>query len=142
MNQTSSAPPLNDALAKLFDGDDVRLLMELSLAAAARGEVTPTDAIAKGLGRLRPRNVSPTAARALALICRGHADTAVDVMRSAPAGVDDEDRCFAEGMLAMALHAAGRRHDAWHVAQASAAKSDGWLARAVIAARSRSGAEA
>ena len=132
----------DDALSRLFTRADRQLLMDLCLLSADAGNERTVDALAAGLKCLRPRNIGPVVARAKARINARRPEAAVELMRAAPPGVDEEERCLGEAVLAMALEAAGRAHEAQWVAQRVAAQPEGWLARAMLDGQRGRGAAA
>jgi thioredoxin-like negative regulator of GroEL len=106
------------------DPDDLQLLTEIALSAAARGYAERVEPIFAALALLRPDNAAAAIGRALSALARRDADTAIEILKRD--GVRARV-CAAEAraLLAIALRMAGRDTEARALCRALADGRDG-----------------
>ena len=117
----------------MLEADDARLLTEIGMLAAGRGDVQHADTIFNALRRLRPGRAYPLVGLAVARLNAGQADEAVHLLENV-ALADGPEQGVVRAWCGLALQLAGRRAESLKVlSEAAALPGDGGvLARQML----------
>ena len=117
----------------MLDKDDARLLAEIGMMAAGRGDLARADAIFGGLRLLRPERAYPLIGLAVARLNIDRAAEAAQLLESAVLA-EPEEYALVQGWRGFALQLAGRSAESQRVlCKAATLSGDGArLAREVL----------
>ena len=117
----------------MLDKDDARLLAEIGMMAAGRGDFVHAEAIFEGLRLLRPDRAYPLIGLAVARLNTGRAAEAAQLLESVVFN-EPEEHALIQGWRGFALQLAGRRAESQRVlCKAATLSGDGaHLAREML----------
>lgn len=121
---TAAAPPRQPAALAGTNPNDLQLLAEIGLSAAARGMGMRAEPIFEALASLHPENAAAAIGRALTALARRDSDHAIEILKRDGIGAKV---CAAEAqaLLAIALTMAGRNAEARTICQTLAYGKNG-----------------